>query len=399
MRYATLLFPGSYFTKNEVDDNFRAEWDAAVSCGFFNCSLFDFNSFEEGGSFVLAKPIENPALPLVYRGWMMKPEQYERFYDELVAMGLRPITTPEHYDALHMFSQEVYERFGNSKDGESWLPGYPDTPVAIEFEGTHVEADSVNSTFSRFMMKDRVKSAKGTSFPQWVDTPVTQKELDDLVSEFVKLRGELFTGGIVLKEFVDLKKYDGATNEWRAFYFAGALLTLQRNSNQAATCPSVPDSYVKACANLGSPYYTLDFAELEDGSWIAIETGDGQVSGLAASQDPVLYYRVFGEAAQRCLDGYSDARFEHACEIVCRDAYESHYISDAKDFGDRWAFSEARRDGMLEDGGPGDVAHAVSKSDFSMMYEPMCEAMERWDMMPDIPIPERFVADHVESEY
>ena len=65
------------------------------------------------------------------------------------------------------------------------------------------------------MVKDYVKSMKGTSFPTRIDTPITQKELDDLVAEFIRLRGSLFTGGIVLKEYVDLKRYEERTNEWR----------------------------------------------------------------------------------------------------------------------------------------------------------------------------------------
>ena len=41
---------------------------------------------------------------------------------------------------------------------------------------------------------------------------------------------------------------------------------------------------------LPSNYYTVDFAELSNGDWIVIETGDGQVSGLSPNQYPFKYY-------------------------------------------------------------------------------------------------------------
>ena len=40
-----------------------------------------------------------------------------------------------------------------------------------------------------------------------------------------------------------------------------------------------------------SPFYTIDYAELEDGSWKIIEAGDGGVSGLSPGQDAVAWYR------------------------------------------------------------------------------------------------------------
>lgn len=41
---------------------------------------------------------------------------------------------------------------------------------------------------------------------------------------------------------------------------------------------------------LDSRFYTIDYAELKDGSWIIIETGDGSVSGIPPKQDPEEFY-------------------------------------------------------------------------------------------------------------
>lgn len=71
------------------------------------------------------------------------------------------------------------------------------------------------------MVKDYAKSVKGTRFPVSFRTPASQERIDEIVEEFVRLRGDLFTAGIVCKEYVDLVRCGGATNEWRAFYLGG----------------------------------------------------------------------------------------------------------------------------------------------------------------------------------
>lgn len=44
--------------------------------------------------------------------------------------------------------------------------------------------------------------------------------------------------------------------------------------------------------NLPSPFYTVDFAELADGSWKILEAGDGQVSGLSDNQNARAFFRA-----------------------------------------------------------------------------------------------------------
>lgn len=46
---------------------------------------------------------------------------------------------------------------------------------------------------------------------------------------------------------------------------------------------------------LDSPFFTLDFAQLEDDSWIIIESGDGQVSGITDSNQTEMFYKMLKE--------------------------------------------------------------------------------------------------------
>jgi len=50
---------------------------------------------------------------------------------------------------------------------------------------------------------------------------------------------------------------------------------------------------------LNSIYYTIDYAELEDGSWKILEAGDGQVSGLSDGQDYNAYFRALYHGINR----------------------------------------------------------------------------------------------------
>lgn len=288
-KVANVLFPADYFEKGAPDGAMRIEYESACAEKRLDVRVFDLELFEERGQLSLDHPFLDEALPLVYRGWMMKPERYEAFFAALREKGLRPMTLPGAYEEFHMFPL-AYMRNDVLK---------VHAPRLVAFPGHRVDAGAINRTFKEFMVKDYVKSVKGTRFPVSFRTPVSQERMDEIVKEFVRLRGDLFTAGIVCKEYVDLARCGGATNEWRAFYLGGDLLNVCRNSNQPASVAKPPEELVLACSNLGSPYYTVDFAERADGTWIVVETGDGQVSGLAAAQDPVIYYQVLADALER----------------------------------------------------------------------------------------------------
>ena len=61
--------------------------------------------------------------------------------------------------------------------------------------------------------------------------------------------------------------------------------------------PEPPREMIEKYSHLDSPYYTVDYAELDDGRWVIIEAGDGSFSGLSPEQDYEAYYR----ALYQCL--------------------------------------------------------------------------------------------------
>ena len=275
----TILFPSSFFNPGKVDEDLQQEYDAVLDTGLFDVILFGYDKWFNEGKLVLSKTPETSVLA-VQRGWMMKPEQYEAFYESLLKEGIHLITKPEHYEKMHIFPN-VYD---SVKGDTARMEIFP--------LKSFIDVEDLKNRFDRFMIKDFVKSVKGTEFPRFFDKSVTQEDFDKWMEVFYKYRGDLLTGGICVKEYLDLKQYGNRTNEYRAFYIDHVPATISRNSGQGNYTKEPPKELIDKYADLESPYYTVDFAELSDGSWRVIEAGDGSVSGLSEGQNYGQYFRA-----------------------------------------------------------------------------------------------------------
>ncbi len=281
----TIIFPSSFFDKKQVDDDLKLEYEAVLSTGLFNTIIFSYDDWFNKNKLTLSyNPTEK--INAVYRGWMMNENQYLNFYNTLLKNNITLITKPEQYNLMHIFPN-IYPLI---KD---------DTPRIMTFPlYKSIDVNLLKQNFDKFMVKDYVKSVKGTSFPTFFDKDVTQQSFNAAMEIFYKFRGSLITGGICVKEYINLKRYDGKTNEFRAFYFNNMLISLSLNSLQQDYVPKPPTSLVNKYNNLNSNFYTIDFAELENGDWKIIEAGDGSVSGLSYNQD----YNAFFRALYLCLN-------------------------------------------------------------------------------------------------
>jgi len=272
-----ILFPSDYDNIKQPDPDYKKEYEAVCQIPDFKIILYNYDSFAQGESLRIY-PDNYFTGECIYRGWMLNPEQYTTLYDFLRSRDIKLINTPEEYNTCHLFPN-IYPE----------IKQY--TPKILYFEKEQlIDWNLVNSAFTHFMVKDYVKSVKGQDFPVFFETPIQPEEMNQYIDKFIKLRGSLFTGGIVFKEYVDLKMYGGSTNEYRAFYLRSELLSLSLNSNQADSCPLPPQELVARLKVLKSLYYTVDFAEIANGTWIVLETGDGQVSGLSPNQWEFKHY-------------------------------------------------------------------------------------------------------------
>lgn len=276
----TILFPSDYFNCNKIDAELEQEYKAAIKAGF-NVMLFDYSSWFESRKLVLNQDSNSDLI--LYRGWMMKPELYCEFENQLLNLGYHLVVNSNAYKRLHEFVH-VYPIIRGDTAPMMKFPLY-----------TRIDVEFIKSTLGRFMVKDYVKSVKGSDFPVYFDSTITQSEFDGWMEKFYQYRGNLLTGGICIKKYLDLKKYDGHTNEYRVFYYFNEPMILMKNSNQTDACCKPPIELINKYKMLDSPFFTLDFAQLEDDSWIIIESGDGQVSGITDSSQTEMFYKVLKE--------------------------------------------------------------------------------------------------------
>ena len=95
MKKMTLLFPGSYMDYRKIDMDYRKidedmqeEYRAAVETGLYHTILFNYDEWVAGGSLRMTEREASPdTYCVVYRGWMLKPEEYLRLFEELSDVG------------------------------------------------------------------------------------------------------------------------------------------------------------------------------------------------------------------------------------------------------------------------------------------------------------------------
>lgn len=272
----TILFPSSYMSGKKVDKAFEREYETALEAGM-EVMLFHQQLWDEKSELRFNVEKQGSAL---YRGWMMKPEDYRVFYDRLQVNGLGLLTAPGQYETMHIFPNAY-----------KWL--VEDTPKTLFFPlHARMDVEELRRKLGEFMIKDYVKSAKNTDFPAYFGRDMSQAEFDRWMQRFYEIRGELLTGGILAKQYVRLKKYDGHTNEYRVFYLQGQLISVSRNSLQPVYTAELPRDLAEKYATLPSPFYTVDYAEKENGQWVVVEAGDGGVSGLSEGQDYEAFFRA-----------------------------------------------------------------------------------------------------------
>ncbi len=277
----TLLFPCDYFDKKQVEDDYKEEYQQGVQQGF-HVILFDYDKFLQENTVNIYHNNDFQGI-CIYRGWMLKPKHYEILYQFLRNQGLMLINNPTEYENCHLF-QNSYPLLTNL------------TPQTKFYEfPEEIDWDFIKSSFHRFMIKDFVKSVKGHDFPAFFDSSYTNEELHRYIKKFQELRGNLYTGGIVIKEFVEIAVEEGKTNEYRAFYLYDNLISLSKNSNQSQLSPCVPKDFLLSVPKMNSNFYTVDFAQRNNGDWFVIETGDGQVSGLSPNQFAFKFYEEIAE--------------------------------------------------------------------------------------------------------
>lgn len=271
------LFPSLDNTLRQVDPNFDGEYQVARSLGA-TTYLFDHDGFVYDGNIKTNLPKQDYKTDLVLRSWMLKSSKYEILWNFLDGdKNCFLINTPEQYLNVHYYSRS-YPILRDIMAPSKVLLNWDDDTLLM------------NKPSNKFIIKDLVKSER--------DCFIIPVENDEIylskVKEFIELRGKLFYPGLVFKEIMPLKKYNGKTNEIRCFIHRGKVLYIANNSNLDHFI--VDDNFLKlieiSIPKIDSNFWTIDLAELENGDWFVLETGDGGVSGLPTGSKARVFYSL-----------------------------------------------------------------------------------------------------------
>jgi hypothetical protein len=270
------LLPSLDNTLRQVDPNFEGEYQTIKTLGS-NVYLFDHDGFIYDGNIKTNLPNQVEKKEVILRSWMLKPFEYENLWNFLNDKNYTLINNPEQYLNAHYYSRSyplLKDIMAPSKILLNW-----DSETLLN-----------NKPSESFIIKDLVKSEKDCFI-----IPVDNENIYlSKIKEFIELRGKLFYPGLVFKKLMPLKKYDGKTNEIRCFIHRGSVLYIANNSNLDSFY--VDEKWLKliseAIPKIDSNFWTIDLAELENGDWFVLETGDGGVSGLPTGSKARVFYNL-----------------------------------------------------------------------------------------------------------
>ena len=280
-----ILFPCSPLEGiQRVAEDFKDEMNAAIDAGF-KVIFFDHDLLVREGNVKFNQDVPNDDL-IILRGWMLTLEQYEKLFR--ACNGLL-INDPQLYESKHYWPK-AYEQYQVLRDN---------SPRCF---WTNTKEFSVNHIKQFFggkpvIVKDHVKSAKGAPNAMFIKNSANKAEVFTVINNMIAERGKLFQRGIVLKEQVDLKRdQDGNTIEFRVFFLDGKPISIESNGcswdylrAQMMPKSSIKDKVQVIGAALGKGFYTVDLMLVDD-TWMVLECGDGQVSGLAVGANARLFY-------------------------------------------------------------------------------------------------------------
>jgi hypothetical protein len=239
------LYPADMLKPRLPDESYREEARALQAHGH-HITLVD--------SLTIAtmNPNADMTSSIIYRGWMVTPEEYQQVLDALEQEGAKAYTSLEQYTSTHYLPK--------------WYPLLDDlTPETVILDPA---ADLIpvltQIGWPRYFIKDYVKSLK-TAGGSVIDRP---EEIERVVAEMLKYRGRI-EGGLCVRRFEEFVP----DSECRYFVVNGSCY----GSDPRTEIPSI----VQECtARLTSPFFSVDVALNTDGRERIVEVGDGQVSDL-----------------------------------------------------------------------------------------------------------------------
>lgn len=290
-----IIFCDSGFSPKEVDYMYAEEYKAAKDAGF-TTKLISFEALQKGNAKLALKRVsymDSPTLA-IYRGWMLKPRQYQMFYELLKERNIALINSPEEYQFCH-YLPDNYETI------KAFTPQTAFRKLATPFKIEDFLPELAAFHDQPIVIKDYVKSQKhyweeACYIPNASDLIKAEK----VINRFLELQGDDLNEGLVFRKFVPLealtthsKSGMPLTKEFRVFIKDGTPLAIYPywDEGDYQNVKPVLEAFQAVIPNIQSHFFTMDIAKTKTGNWIIIELGDGQVAGLPENADKEAFYQ------------------------------------------------------------------------------------------------------------
>jgi ATP-grasp domain, R2K clade family 3 len=295
-----ILFCDNPFeNKPSVDTDFEGEFISAKQNGFVT-HLFSYESLtkDKDAEFAIRRIKHRDTLQrIIYRGWMLKPNQYTLLYNALLAKNFKLINSPSEYQNCHYLP-----------DSYKFIIGHTPKTIWLKVENQQVNYDQLFNDIAIFgnsplIVKDFVKSQKHYwEAACYVPSSVDKDKVKSVIERFIKLQNTDLNEGLVIREFIELndltvhsKSGMPLKQEFRLFFLNTQLLGCydywDEGEYSADEHPPL-DTFKDLAKNIESNFFSMDIAKTKSGDWIIIELGDGQVAGLPDKVDRLQFYEI-----------------------------------------------------------------------------------------------------------
>lgn len=275
------LLPSEKFNLSKVDYDFRDEYNSISTLGY-QVYLFDYFNFITSGEFTSNFDFKKRSQIVVLRSKHLKFCEYQKLWEFLDTRGFNLVNNPDQYSICHHFPK-FYGYFGDYCPKSVWTEDLSDESVLSLRQ--KIGGDFVIKDYSKIDQDFRDNSIvyKGT----------LNEEFLRLFHKFRENRAQFINVGIVLKELLQLKEYNGDINKWRLFFLNQKLISVDNHSGLSRMdCPEI--SNIKQLAqNVPSNFFSLDLVELYSGEWKVLDGDDGSQSQLSKNLNELVFYMNF----------------------------------------------------------------------------------------------------------
>lgn len=289
-----IIFCDSGFSPKEVDYMYAEEYKAAKQ-HFIPTSLISFEALKKGNVDAALKRVQasEEKIQGIYRGWMLRPEQYKQFYKALLEKNIELINAPNEYKFCH-YLPENYEAI------KAVTPKTTFKSLTSDFDIKDFEKELDTFGNQPIVIKDYVKSQKHYwAEACFIPDASDGQKAEAVIHKFIELQDVDLNEGLVFREFVELEQLTNhsqsgmpLTKEFRVFIKDGEVMTIFKYWDEGDYENVEPEieSFRAIFTTIKSRFFTMDIAKKKNGDWIIVELGDGQVAGLPDNADKADFY-------------------------------------------------------------------------------------------------------------